>query len=98
MTGDRTHGLTAADLGRQLRELGDDNPAERLDYDLGHALEGWHDATQRGANDTAGQLQWATSNSSTTVPLSREQHDRLTRILNVDAGLHLAHAAATRQD
>ncbi|MFC1418570.1 hypothetical protein [Streptacidiphilus cavernicola] len=98
MTGDRTYDLTSADLTRQLADLGDDEPAERFDYDLCAALVGWAEVTRGTDRDAAGQLRWATSKGSSSHTLSASQADRLTHLLNLDTAVVLAHRAAAREE
>lgn len=81
------------------RPVADDyQAAEPPDYNLGHAITGWAEATRGQALDSTGELRWATTTGSATVTLGADQASHLTRVLNVDAGIHLAHAAATRKD
>lgn len=98
MTGDRSaFGLTSADITRELADLGDDHPGERLD--LGRALAGWADAARAhlpGPHPVDINLTLVTQGGSRPVGLSNALGDRLVHLLNVDTSLITAHTAATR--
>lgn len=96
---DRPYGITAADLTHRLDQLDARAPAEVFDYDLNHALTGWHEATGThlsGPHLVVAHLTLTTETGTREHPLSNLQTDRLTQMLNVDTAILTAHAAATR--
>lgn len=96
---DRPYGITTADLTQRLDQLDTGQRAETYDYDLNHALAGWHQATGThlpGPHLVVAHLTLTTETGTREHLLSNLQADRLTQMLNIDAGLLIAHAAATR--